>query len=85
MGAPGDENGTTVPEAKARLLVEDAQGRRPFMRGIMVHSLMARGVGFDEAYHTASLVRDRFSGRVLVPRVEIAKTVREILGDEPFQ
>ena len=40
--------------------------RRPFMRGIMVHSLMARGVGFDEAYHTASLVRDRFSDLAMV-------------------
>ena len=55
------------------------------MRGIMVHSLMARGVGFDEAYRTASLVRDRFSDRAVVSRNEVAKTVHEILGDEPFQ
>ena len=32
-----------------RILVEDASNRRPFMRGIMVHSLMARGIAFDQA------------------------------------
>ncbi len=55
------------------------------MRGILVHSLMARGVGFDKAYDAASLIRERFSGRTAVPKDEVAKAVQEILGDEPFQ
>jgi len=53
-------------------LVEDASGRRPFMRGIMVHSLMARGVSFEDAYRAANLVRDQIRGRDVVRREELA-------------
>jgi 2-phosphoglycerate kinase len=68
-----------------RILVEDSAGRRPFMRGIMIHSLMARGVVFEDAYRAANEVRRRIGGRQVVPKGEIAKAVREILGEEPFQ
>ena len=33
-----------------RTLVEDAGGTRPFMRGILIHSLLSQGVGFEDAY-----------------------------------
>ena len=33
----------------ARVQVEESGTRRPFMRGIMVHSLMSRGVEFEKA------------------------------------
>jgi 2-phosphoglycerate kinase len=68
-----------------RIQVEDAGRRRPFMRGIMIHSLMARGVSFDDAFRTANTIRDRLRARDVVPKQEIAKAVREILGNEPFQ
>ncbi len=75
-----------VPDGETTALeVEDAGRRRPFMRGIMVHSLVARGVGFDEAYRTANLVRDRFADLTLVQKSEIAKAIREVLGDTPFR
>ncbi len=73
------------PDSSGGFEVEHDGRRRPFMRGILVHSLMARGVGFDKAYDAASLIRERFSGRTAVPKDEVAKAVREILGDEPFQ
>lgn len=79
MRAPGTES------EPGRVLVEDPAGRRPFMRGIMVHSLMARGVSFEEAYRTANQIRERIGERQVVQRAEIAKAVREILGEEPFQ
>jgi 2-phosphoglycerate kinase len=63
-------------------LVEDATGRRPFMRGIMVHSLMARGIAFEEAYRTADRVRERIRGRSVVPKDELSKAVLEILGPQ---
>ncbi len=66
----------------ARVLVEDSAGRRPFMRGIMVHSLMARGVDFELALATADEVRKRVVGRGAVDRAELAKLVREILSDD---
>jgi 2-phosphoglycerate kinase len=70
---------------KRRIWVEDAGGRRPFMRGIMIHSLTARGVPFDEAYRTANEIRERIGDRTVVPREEIGKAVRELLGGAPFQ
>jgi len=66
---------------KRVLVVEDAGVARPYMRGIMVHSLMARGVSFDDAYATANTVADRLRGRGSVARAELAKMVREILGE----
>ncbi len=69
---------------KGRLFVEEPGGRRPFMRGIMVHSLMARGVPFDEASRTANQVRERLRGREVVSKLDIVTEVRQLLGDGPF-
>jgi len=74
-----DWSGVLDPD---RVLVEDASHRRPFMRGIMVHSLMARGIAFDEAYRTANKIRERLRGRSVVPKDELAKAVLEILGPQ---
>jgi 2-phosphoglycerate kinase len=52
------------------------------MRGIMVHSLMARGIAFEEAYRTADQIRERIWGRSVVPKEELAKAVLEILGPQ---
>jgi 2-phosphoglycerate kinase len=65
-----------------RTLVEDGANRRPYMRGIMVHSLMARGIAFEEAYRTADRIRERIRGRSVVPKEELAKAVLEILGPQ---
>lgn len=64
-------------------LVEDGSQRRPFMRGIMVHSLMVRGIPFEEAYRTADQVRERLRGRSVVPKEELAKAILEICGAPP--
>jgi len=61
-------------------MVEDEGGRRPFMRGIMVHSLMSRGVSFDDAYQVANAVRDKIRGSGVVSRKDLVKAVREFLG-----
>ena len=61
-------------------LIEDGTGRRPFMRGIMVHSLLSRGAGFEEAFRTATAVRDKIRGRETVQREELAEIVEELLG-----
>ncbi len=67
--------------ASSRLVVEEDGRRRPFMRGIMVHSLMERGVSFEEAYRAANSVRQRMRGRSVVAKEELAKALGEILGD----
>jgi 2-phosphoglycerate kinase len=63
-----------------RTLVEGASGRHPFMRGIMIHSLMARGISFEEAYKTAVRIRERIRDRQVVPKDELSKAVFEMLG-----
>ncbi len=81
--ADSDEKSDSSGDAReGRILVEGDGGRRPFMRGIMVHSLMARGISFDEAFQTANLVKERTRERGVVARSELAKIVGEILGDE---
>jgi 2-phosphoglycerate kinase len=50
------------------------------MRGIMVHSLMERGVPFEDAYRAANEIRHRLRGRSVVAKEELAKALREILG-----
>jgi 2-phosphoglycerate kinase len=50
------------------------------MRGIMVHSLMSRGVSFDDAYRIANAVRDKIRGRGVVTPKELMRAAREYLG-----
>ena len=75
----------SAPEERQRLFVEDAGNRRPFMRGIMIHSLMARGVPFEDADRTANQIRDRVRARGVVEKSQIVAMLREILGDEIFE
>ena len=71
MGSPDGRKRDSEParsslseRQKGRIQVEDAGKRRPFMRGIMIHSLMARGIAFDEAFHAANEVRSRVGERL---------------------
>ncbi|MGI9590887.1 MAG: hypothetical protein ACR2P8_05930 [Myxococcota bacterium] len=50
----------------------------------MVHALVARGVPFEEAYRAANQIRERLKGREVVDKAELAKGLRELLGDELF-
>ena len=68
-----------------RVLVEQGGVERPFMRGIMVHSLTSRGVSFDDAYRTADAVRDRIQGRSVVSRADLALLVREVMGEKALE
>ncbi len=74
----GDEKRTV---SAPRTVVEDGAARRPFMRGIMVHSLLARGANFEDAYRSASTIRDRLRGRAVVRRDELAEMVDALFGD----
>jgi 2-phosphoglycerate kinase len=55
------------------------------MRGIMIHSLMARGISFEEADRTANLIRDQMRGRGVVAKQELFAEARKILGEAPFE
>jgi 2-phosphoglycerate kinase len=62
-----------------RLWVDDAGVRRPFMRGIMIHSLMARGVPFEEANRVANTVRDRLRPRGAIDKAAILEVLHELI------
>jgi 2-phosphoglycerate kinase len=83
-GPEREEAPPRTPE-KSRLWVEDGGGRHPFMRGIMIHSLMARGVSFEEADRTANLVRDRLRSQGVVTKQALHAEARKILGGGPFE
>jgi 2-phosphoglycerate kinase len=68
--------------AEERIFVEDGGARRPFMRGILTHSLMARGVSFEDAFRTANEVRAKIHGRSVVTRAELVQAVKDILGTD---
>ena len=67
-----------------RIFVEHESGPRPFMRGILVHSLMARGLSFEDALGAANATRDRLRGRGVVPLALLASTVDAVLAERRF-
>ncbi|TMA32796.1 MAG: hypothetical protein E6J87_11890 [Deltaproteobacteria bacterium] len=78
----------SAPAAAAedrRLWVDEGGVRRPFMRGIMIHSLMARGVPFDEANRVANTVRNRLRPRGLVDKAAILEVLHELLDPTLFE
>jgi len=74
----GDPDRLRKPSAKT--LVADGTAERPFMRGIMVHSLMGRGMSFEGAYRVAGAVRERIRTRPVVTRDELRALVTELAG-----
>ena len=62
-----------------RVYIDHGGNARPFMRGILVHSLMARGVAFEAAYRVANAVRDQLRGRGLVPRSVLNEAIQSTL------
>lgn len=63
------------------LSVVTAEGPRPFMRGILVQSLVSRGVPFDVALEAATRIRDRLLSEGEVAASDISKLVDDLLAD----
>ena len=64
------------------VLVRTSSGRRhPFLRGIVTHDLMLRGLSFDEAYAAARALRDRIAGREEVSTSELYELIEEQLEE----
>jgi 2-phosphoglycerate kinase len=60
-----------------RVRVDGEGEARPFMRGILVHSLTERGFSFEKAYEVAQAVWERVKDRQLVSKEELREFVRE--------
>src|SRR5512134_2226438 len=74
-------DGPPAAGGRDRIFVEHESGPRPFMRGILVHSLMARGLSFEDAFGAANVTRERLRGRGVVPRETLARVVDEVLQE----
>ncbi|TDI97548.1 MAG: hypothetical protein E2O73_11285 [Deltaproteobacteria bacterium] len=67
--------------ANSALVVVGSDEPRPFMRGILVQSLVSRGVPFDVALETANEIRGRLANQEEVALHDLSKLVEELLGD----
>jgi 2-phosphoglycerate kinase len=76
----GSAPGPADRKGGSKILVVDGATRRPFMRGIMVHSLQSRGLSFEEADGVASAARERLRARPEVTRDELRALVGELAG-----
>jgi len=84
----------SAPGSKGRrrtLLVVSSDGRRRrFLRGMVTHDLVLRGLGFEAAYALAQTVRDMLADRDEVTTAELRDLIRGELtrlfgGDVPSQ
>jgi 2-phosphoglycerate kinase len=71
--------------ARSKLQVRGTEGVRPFMRGILVRSLVARGVPFEVARDTATRVRNELGARGSVEASELRSLVERMLPDYPLE
>jgi 2-phosphoglycerate kinase len=70
-------------EARASRVGVDVDGvRRPFMLGILVHSLTESGLGFEDAYEVSRQIWSRIRDRSLVTKQELRELVDELVGAE---
>lgn len=69
-----DEQSATL----TRVRVADGDALRPFMRGILVHSLTEQGVSFEDAYEVAQAVWKRVRGREQVSKSELRSIAAEL-------
>jgi 2-phosphoglycerate kinase len=83
ISAAGSQTPSPTERKRGRIVKDAAGRRRPFMRGILIHSLTARGVSFEDAFRAANEVRERIAERETVSQEEIRSLVKEILGSIP--
>lgn len=71
---------------KEDLYVSEGDQKVPFLRGMITHSLMERGLTFQQAYQAASLVRDRIRQQKVIEKAQLSElieaVVRERFGEQ---
>lgn len=68
--------------SKENLYVIDGGERVPFLRGMVTHSLIERGLTFQQAYEAASLVRDRIRVRKVIEKADLAKLIHSVVREK---
>jgi 2-phosphoglycerate kinase len=88
-GAPALSPDQATPDgeesepAAGRVQVDDDGVHRPFMRGILVHSLTEYGLSFEDSYAVSQEVWKRVRDRQLVTKEELRELVRELSTSAP--
>lgn len=67
--------------AKLIVIKEPKGDRSPFLRGILVHSLINAGLAFDDAYAMAQAVRDELQDRGEITTTELRNRVAVLLDE----
>jgi 2-phosphoglycerate kinase len=82
---PTSESGETEKQATqpSRVRVDDRGVNRPFMRGILVHSLTEQGFPFEDAYGISREVWKRVEEREVVSKKELRELVAELSAAAP--
>ncbi len=68
--------------AKLVVVKEPEGDRSPFLRGILVQSLVSAGLGFDDAYALAQLLRNELHGRQEITSTELKQRVASLLEEK---
>ena len=64
------------------IVIKESEGNRsPFLRGILVQSLVNAGLAFDEAYELAQAVRNNLQERQEITSIELKDGVAELLEE----
>ena len=82
---PDSASGETDEQisTRGRVRVDDRGIHRPFMRGILVHSLTEEGFSFEDAYAVSQQVWKRVHDRELVTKKELRELVAELSAATP--
>lgn len=78
-GKPDDGNDKAKGRRKGLQVIDGEGNRRRFLRGMIAHDLVQRGLGFDDAYSVARAVRGTLTDRSEVSTSEIRDLIEETL------
>lgn len=65
--------------SKDGLYVVDGEQKVPFLRGMITHSLIARGLSFQDAYKTAHYIREKVRPQGEISRQDLSKLIKSVV------
>ncbi len=68
--------------AKYSLYVVDGDQKIPFLRGMLTHSLIERGLRFKDAYHASNKVRDQIRDQRSITKKKLRQVIDSVLKSE---
>ena len=82
MAEPSEPRAGKRGGRRGPLMVSHSSGRKtPFLRGMLTHDLVQRGLSFDDAYAAAHAVRDRLAERAEISTAELDEVLQQQLEE----